>query len=102
MANSDSESASNSAHNSDTEQDLVKEDLNYKEKVSFNGLNAIKNQFENGSLKNGNSSDDGSTANGSINGRDDETKKELYKLRQRMCLGRSASMKQGKIFFFFD
>jgi len=95
MANSDGESGSNSVHNSDTESDHVKEDLNQKEKVSFNGLSAIKSQFENGSLNNGNSSEDAQSNGGqSTGGRDEETKNELFKLRQRMCLGRSASMKQ--------
>lgn len=94
MANSDGESGSNSVHNSDTESDLVKEDLNHKEKVSFNGLSAIKSQFENGSLSNGNTSDEGSKQSATSNGRDEETKNELFKLRQRICLGRSASMKQ--------
>lgn len=100
MANSDGDSANNSDHNiSDSESaDLAKEDLNHKEKVNFNGLSAIKSQFENGGLasNNGSSSDDAvpAVSNGSGGGRDEETKKELFKLRQRMCLGRSASMKQ--------
>lgn len=96
MANSDGDSANNSDHNiSDSESaDLAKEDLNHKEKVNFNGLSAIKSQFENAG-QTGSTSDDGApaVANGS-GGRDEETKKELFKLRQRMCLGRSASMKQ--------
>ena len=99
MANSDGDSSNNSTtHNSDNEQELVKEDLNHKEKINFNGLSAIKSQFENGNLPistNGNSSseDNQIVSNGNC-GRDEETKKELYKLRSRMCLGRSASMKQ--------
>jgi len=81
MANSDSEI---SAHNSDVESDLPKEDLNNKEKVNFNGLSAIKSQFENGNLnnQNGNLSDDNQSVS-SGSGRDEETKKELYKLRQK-------------------
>lgn len=100
MASSDGDnSIVNSAPNSDNESaDLAKEDLNHKEKVNFSGLTAIKSQFENGKLTNGaqnNSSDDGNQiiTNGT-NERDEETKKELFKLRQRICLGRSASMKQ--------
>lgn len=91
MANSDSESASNSGHNSDNETELVKEDLNHKEKVNFNGLSAIKTQFENGSLKNSGSSNDGdaSPTTANTNGHDEEVKNELFKLRQRMCLGRN-------------
>lgn len=86
MSNSDGESGSNSVHNSDNETELVKEDLNHKERVNFNGLSAIKSQFENGGhlngTTNGNASDD-SNQNGTSGARDEETKKELFKLRQR-------------------
>lgn len=56
--------------------------------VPFTGLSSLKSQWESGSVAVDN--DDGLTSK-DVKA---ETKEELYKIRQRICLGRSASMRQ--------
>lgn len=59
-----------------------------KEKVPFAGLSSLRSQWESGTVPKGeNPSDEPPTDS-------NETKDELFKLRQKICLGRSASMRQ--------
>lgn len=77
------------AHNSDSEHEddedsedpsVVKEKRT-KEKVVYEGLSSLKNQWETGNVNN-------------YREKTEETKEELAKLRKKMCLGRSESMRQ--------
>ncbi|XP_077499975.1 uncharacterized protein LOC144110768 isoform X5 [Amblyomma americanum] len=70
------------AHSESEDEDpsVVKE-TKAKEKVVYEGLSSLKSQWESGTV---NSHQD----------RAEETKEELAKLRKKMCLGRSESMRQ--------
>lgn len=88
---SDNRSESSSDESSDNEgtgdANCVRESKK-KEKVPFAGLSSLRSQWESGTVPKGeNPSDDPPTESS-------ETKDELFKLRQKICLGRSASMRQ--------
>lgn len=76
-----------------------------KEKaVPFARLSALKSQWESGVIVNDDDEDDDNEKTNGHNGnhengdddltKNGDVKEELYKLRQRICLGRSASMRQ--------
>ncbi|XP_077550278.1 uncharacterized protein LOC144163271 isoform X3 [Haemaphysalis longicornis] len=72
--------AHSSAESDDEESSVVKE-TRAKEKVVYEGLSSLKSQWETGTVN-------------SHQERTEETKEELAKLRKKMCLGRSESMRQ--------
>lgn len=72
--------AHSSAESEDEESAVVKEKRT-KEKVVYEGLSSLKSQWETGTVN-------------SHQERTEETKEELAKLRKKMCLGRSESMRQ--------
>lgn len=75
---------------------IFRENQKLKDVVPCPSLSSLKSQWESGSLNN--SSNTNGHINDSENGSSDDVsvdvKEELYKLRHRICLGRSASMRQ--------
>uniref|UniRef100_A0A224ZAM7 Transcription factor l2 n=1 Tax=Rhipicephalus zambeziensis TaxID=60191 RepID=A0A224ZAM7_9ACAR len=68
------------AESEDEDSSVVRE-TKTKEKVVYEGLSSLKSQWESGAVS-------------SHQERTEETKEELAKLRKKMCLGRSESMRQ--------
>ncbi|XP_054931418.1 uncharacterized protein [Dermacentor andersoni] len=68
------------AESEDEDASVVRE-TRTKEKVVYEGLSSLKSQWESGAVN-------------SHQERTEETKEELAKLRKKMCLGRSESMRQ--------
>ncbi|XP_075527869.1 uncharacterized protein LOC142560010 isoform X6 [Dermacentor variabilis] len=68
------------AESEDEDPSVVRE-TRTKEKVVYEGLSSLKSQWESGAVN-------------SHQERTEETKEELAKLRKKMCLGRSESMRQ--------
>ncbi|XP_049274922.1 uncharacterized protein LOC119404674 isoform X3 [Rhipicephalus sanguineus] len=66
---------------SEDEDSSVVRETKTKEKVVYEGLSSLKSQWESGTVN-------------SHQERTEETKEELAKLRKKMCLGRSESMRQ--------
>uniref|UniRef100_A0A131YKF7 Transcription factor l2 n=1 Tax=Rhipicephalus appendiculatus TaxID=34631 RepID=A0A131YKF7_RHIAP len=66
---------------SEDEDSSVVRETKTKEKVVYEGLSSLKSQWESGAVS-------------SHQERTEETKEELAKLRKKMCLGRSESMRQ--------
>ncbi|XP_015788517.1 LIM domain and actin-binding protein 1 isoform X2 [Tetranychus urticae] len=88
MTEKEADSCSSSGDSSDEEGELhLVRETKRKEKVPFVGLSALRSQWETGKVPRGESLDEPIRE-------DNGTKDELYKLRQRICLGRSASMRQ--------
>lgn len=90
------ESEVNSGDESSGEEDsapqnssVIRESKGREKVVPFAGLSSLKSQWESGNV-NGTEANDGDETEVV----DGELKEELYKLRQRICLGRSASMRQ--------
>ncbi|RWS05111.1 reticulocyte-binding protein 2-like isoform X4 [Dinothrombium tinctorium] len=65
----------------ETDSNVVRE-TKRREKIAFSGLSSLKSQWESGSVPSEEVS------------KEEEKKEQLYRLRQRICLGRSASMRQ--------
>ncbi|XP_053203239.1 uncharacterized protein LOC128387949 isoform X2 [Panonychus citri] len=98
MTEKEADSCSSSGDSSDDEGELtLVRETKRKEKVPFVGLSALRSQWENGSVPRGGSGVVGGGGGENVDEparEDNGTKDELYKLRQRICLGRSASMRQ--------
>lgn len=94
--NDDSEvnSADESSENEDSplhDSNVTRETKGQKEKViPFAGLSSLKSQWESGNVNGAEGANDAED----VEVVDGDVKEELYKLRQRICLGRSASMRQ--------
>ncbi|XP_074601037.1 uncharacterized protein LOC141855049 isoform X5 [Brevipalpus obovatus] len=86
MADIHAESSSGESSDEEGDLTLVRE-TKTKEKVPFAGLSSLRSQWESGTVPKGENPSDEPI-------QDDDTKTELYKLRQKICLGRSASMRQ--------
>ncbi|CAN8004412.1 unnamed protein product [Ixodes hexagonus] len=79
--NGDAHSMESEEENDDNDDPSVVKEKRTKEKVVYEGLSSLKNQWESGNVNNGRE-------------RSEETRDELAKLRKKMCLGRSESMRQ--------
>ncbi|XP_040355186.2 uncharacterized protein LOC8031447 isoform X13 [Ixodes scapularis] len=79
--NGDAHSTESEEENDDNDDPSVVKEKRTKEKVVYEGLSSLKNQWESGSVNNGRE-------------KSEETREELAKLRKKMCLGRSESMRQ--------
>lgn len=68
---------------------VIRESKGREKVVPFAGLSSLKSQWESGNVNSteGNDNEEAEVVDGDL-------KEELYKLRQRICLGRSASMRQ--------
>ena len=87
MSDNHENDSSNESENEVNEVNGAIRESKRKEKIPFTDLSSLKSQWETGSVAASGHSDHERS-------NQDEKREELFKLRERICLGRSASMRQ--------
>lgn len=90
--NSEDELSENEGESSTQDPSVIRESKGREKVIPFAGLSSLKSQWESGTVNGTEASNDGEEGKSEVV--DGDVKEELYKLRQRICLGRSASMRQ--------
>ena len=82
-------------NNEEDEVNSCHESKRKEKAIRFAGLSVLKSQWESGIVsENNNNENEENDGNAGGNSNEGDVKEELFKLRQRICLGRSASLKQ--------